>query len=75
MVDFMTSHSLFDTNKGDVFRNRESYAGYFILAVVEMLKYAIKEDYENSKTEMQLIPVQFEYIKPSKNKQKLMKDA
>jgi hypothetical protein len=35
-----------------VFSSRELYAGYFILAVVEMLKYAVKEDFENQKTEI-----------------------
>jgi len=35
-----------------VFGNRKSYAGYFLLAVIEMLKYEIKEDWENSKTEL-----------------------
>jgi hypothetical protein len=35
-----------------VFASREPYAGYFILAVVEMLKYAMKEDYESQKTEI-----------------------
>ena len=45
--------------------SRKEYAGFYILAVIEMLKYAVKEDYENSKTEIQLIPIQFEYIKPN----------
>lgn len=47
-----------------VFKNRTCYAAYFILAVVEMLKYAVKEDYESSKTEISLIPIQLEYHKP-----------
>ena len=46
-----------------VFRNRKCYAAYFMLAVIEMLKYAVKEDYESSKTEINLIPIVFEYVK------------
>ena len=51
-------------------KNRVEYAGFFILAVIEMLKYAVKEDYENSKSEIKLLPVSFEYMRPS-NKAKL----
>lgn len=29
-----------------------------------MLKYAVKEDYENARTEINLIPIELEYIKP-----------
>lgn len=33
-----------------------------------MLKYAVKEDYDNAKTEINLLPIELEYIKPSKGK-------
>lgn len=49
-------------------KNREAYAGFYILAVVEMLKYAVKEDYDNSRTEINLMPIELEYIKPIKGK-------
>lgn len=48
--------------------DRQQYAGFFVLAVVEMLKYAVKEDYENARTEINLIPIELEYIKPTKGK-------
>ena len=51
-IDFQTRHAIYDFEKSKVFAGREPYAGYFILAVVEMLKYAIKEDYDNQKTEI-----------------------
>jgi hypothetical protein len=44
-----------------VFRNRQCYAAYFILAIIEMLKYAVKEDYESAKTDINLIPILLEY--------------
>jgi hypothetical protein len=59
-----------------VFRNRKAYSAYFILAVIEMLKYAVKEDYESSKTEIKLIPISLDFIKPetkSKHLPKTMK--
>ncbi len=37
-----------------------------------MLKYAVKEDYDNAKTEINLISIGFEYIRPI-NKAKLNK--
>jgi hypothetical protein len=49
-----------------VLRNREEYAGFFILATIEMLKYAVKEDYENAKTEIQLSPISLEYNRPAR---------
>ena len=49
-----------------VFKNRLCYAAYFILAVIEMLKYAVKEDYDSAKTEIKLIPISLEFIKPEK---------
>ena len=33
-----------------------------------MLKYAVKEDYDNAKTEINLMPIELEYIKPNKGK-------
>ena len=47
-----------------VFRNRKAYSSYFILAVIEMLKYAVKEDYESQRTEVKMMPITLEYIKP-----------
>ena len=49
-----------------VFRNRQTYAAYFILAIIEMMKYAAKEDYESSKTEINVINITLEYIKQEK---------
>jgi len=45
-------HPIYEFERVEVFKDREPYAGYFILAIVEMLKYAVKEDYENQKTEI-----------------------
>jgi hypothetical protein len=56
-----------------VFRNRQSYSAYFILAVTEMLKYAIKEDYESSKTDIALMPCELEYIIPTSKTKSLPK--
>jgi|LauGreDrversion4_2_1035121.scaffolds.fasta_scaffold290029_1 hypothetical protein len=64
-IDFSIRHPIYDFKREEVFKSREPYAGYFILAVIEMLKYAVKEDYENQKTEIQLIPIALEYVKPS----------
>ena len=64
-IDFMVKHDIQNCSRSLVLSNRKEYAGFYILAVIEMLKYAVKEDYENSKTEIQLIPIQFEYIKPN----------
>lgn len=68
MIDFLIQHDIHGHTSATVLRNRESYAGFFILAVVEMLKYAVKEDYENAKTEINLMPIELEYIKPIKGK-------
>jgi hypothetical protein len=38
------------------------------LTVVEMLKYAVREDYENCRSEINLIPIEVEYTQPSKGK-------
>jgi hypothetical protein len=68
LIDFLVQHDVFSKRSADVLSNREQYAGFFILAVVEMLKYAVKEDYENARTEINLIPIELEYIKPIKGK-------
>lgn len=47
IVDFGIKHPIYEFPREDVLGDREKYAGYFILAIIEMLKYAIKEDYEN----------------------------
>lgn len=57
IIDFGIRHPIFEFKRDVVFENRDSYAGYFILAIVEMLKYSVREDYENQRTEMQLIPI------------------
>lgn len=46
-LDFSIRHPIFEFDAEKVFSAREPYSGYFILAVVEMLKYAVKEDYES----------------------------
>jgi len=57
-----------------VFRNRNCYSAYFILAVIEMLKYAVKEDYASAKTEINLIPVALEFtVNEKRNKKALPK--
>jgi hypothetical protein len=55
--------------------NREQYAGFYILAVIEMLKYAVKEDYDNAKTEIQIMSCQLEYCKPSQTVKRDLKNA
>ena len=67
-VDFSLRHQIYDMPREMVFKNRKCYAAYFILAVVEMLKYAVKEDYESAKTEINLIPIVLEYNKPESKK-------
>ena len=51
-IDFMVKHDIQNCSRSVVLSNRKEYAGFYILAVIEMLKYAVKEDYENSKTEI-----------------------
>ncbi|CDW90096.1 UNKNOWN [Stylonychia lemnae] len=75
MIDFSVRHPIYQFPREGVFQNRESYAGFFILAVIEMLKYAIKEDYENQRTEMQLIPIILEYTKPSQSHRGVLQNA
>ena len=65
-VDFMVRHQIYDMPREFVFRNRQTYAAYFILAIIEMMKYAAKEDYESSKTDINVINITLEYIKPEK---------
>jgi hypothetical protein len=66
----MVRHEIQNQQRAKILKNRVEYAGFFILAVIEMLKYAVKEDYENSKSEIKLLPVTMEYIRLS-NKAKL----
>jgi hypothetical protein len=40
--DFSVRHDIYDMPREFVFRNRQCYSAYFMLAVIEMLKYAIK---------------------------------
>lgn len=65
-IDFMIRHEILNCPRSQILSNRKEYAGFYILAVLEMLKYGVKEDYENSKTEIQLMPIEFLYSKPSK---------
>ena len=64
--DFSIRHQIYDMPREFVFRNRQCYSAYFILAVIEMLKYAVKEDYESAKSEIKLIPITLEYIRQEK---------
>lgn len=68
MIDFLVQHDIHGSKSSSVLRNRDAYAGFYILATIEMLKYAVKEDYDNSRTEISLMPIELEYIKPSKGK-------
>lgn len=40
-----------------------------------MLKYAVKEDYENSKSEIKLLPITLEFVKPNREKEQKAKEA
>lgn len=51
-IDFMVKHDVLGMNRNIVLSNREQYSGFYILATLEMLKFAVREDYENSKTEI-----------------------
>lgn len=51
-IDFMVKHDVLSNPRHLVLKNREEYAGFYILATLEMLKFAVKEDYENAKTEI-----------------------
>lgn len=68
MIDFLVQHDIHGQTSSSVLKNREAYAGFYILAVIEMLKYAVKEDYDNARTEISLMPIELEYIKPCKGK-------
>lgn len=72
-LDWSIRHQIYDMPREFVFRNRKAYAAYFVLAVIEMLKYAVKEDYESSRTEINLIPISLEFIKPEKKSKALPK--
>lgn len=63
-IDFMVKHEVLNCSRGIILKNREEYAGFYILSTLEMLKYGVKEDYENSKTEIKLMPIEFTYIRP-----------
>ena len=51
-VDFMVKHDVLNCQRNFILSNREEYAGFYILSTLEMLKYGVKEDYENSKSEI-----------------------
>ena len=51
-IDFMVKHDVLNCTRSNVLSNREEYAGFYILATLEMLKFAVKEDYENARTEI-----------------------
>eukprot|EP00347_Sterkiella_histriomuscorum_P015353 403357339 len=74
-LDFAVRHPIYQFPRDQVLHSRESYAGFYILAVLEMLKYSIKEDYDNQRTEMQLIPIILEYTKPSQSHQRVLQNA
>lgn len=65
-IDFMVKHEVLNCNRSTILSNRKEYAGFYTLATLEMLKFAVKEDYDNAKTEIQLMPIEFTYVKPSK---------
>lgn len=44
-----------------------------MLAVIEMLKYAVKEDYESSRTDINLLPCTLDYIIPERKSSKKAK--
>ena len=66
LVDFLVQHDVYSQAAHRVLRNRDAYTGYFLLTVVEMLKYAVKEDYDNARSEINLLPVELTFNKPSK---------
>jgi len=66
IIDFSIKHQIHDMPKEFIFRNRQSYAAYFILAVIEMLKYAVREDFESSRSEIKLMPIRLEYYPSDK---------
>ena len=61
----MVQHDVQSYTKQQVLGNRVDYAGFYILSVIEMLKYAVKEDYDNTRSEIQVMGCQLEYCKPS----------
>ena len=48
----MVQHDVQSYTKQQVLGNRVDYAGFYILSVIEMLKYAVKEDYDNTRSEI-----------------------
>ena len=57
----MVNHDVHSQTRGKVLSNRAEYTGLFMLTIIEMLKYAVKEDYDNCRSEINLIPVEVEY--------------
>ena len=51
-IDFMVKHDVLGCTRSKVLSSREEYAGFYILATLEMLKFGVKEDYENAKAEI-----------------------
>ena len=61
ILNFKVSHKIHNIPYEFVFRNRDSYSAYFMLALVEMIKFGILEDYQSSRTDNQFIKVNIEY--------------
>lgn len=57
----MVHHNIHGHSRNKVLSNRDEYTGLFLLTIIEMLKYAVKEDYDNCRSEINLIPVEVEY--------------
>lgn len=74
-IDFMVKHEVLNCNRGRVLSNREQYAGFYILSTLEMLKFAVKEDYENAKTEIKLMPIEFSFVRPQRATRKDLQNA
>ena len=51
-IDFKVHHDVMNFKYSSVLSSRETYASFYILAIIEMLKHEIKEDYKNSKAEI-----------------------
>ncbi|CAI2367160.1 unnamed protein product [Moneuplotes crassus] len=57
------------TNYDDVYRSRTSYSKYYILSLLEMLKYEIEEDFTNKKVkESPIISAKLECVSLKKKK-------
>ncbi|CAI2366502.1 unnamed protein product [Moneuplotes crassus] len=56
-------------NYNDVYRNRRNYSKYYILSLLEMLKYEIEEDFNNKKArEIPIISVSLDSVTKKKKK-------